>query len=63
MKAIFLPFWMVEELENYFLKKREDFIKYPTDEKLEELEYLQEERRIQDPSKRVVVHLKGEQTE
>lgn len=59
MKSIFLPFWMVEELETYFLKTREDYIKNPTDKKLEELEFIQEERRIQDPSKRVVVHKHG----
>jgi len=57
MKTIFLPFWMVEETEKYFLKKREDFMENPTDAKLEELEYLQEERRIQDPSKQVIIHL------
>ena len=63
MKSIFLPFWMVEELEKYFLIKREEFIKKSTDTKLEELEFIQEERRIQDPSKKVIVHLNGGQTE
>lgn len=59
MKSIFLPFWMVEELETYFLKTREDFINNPTDEKLDNLEFIQEERRIQDPSKRLVIHRNG----
>ena len=60
MKQLFLPFWMVEELEKYFLKTREDYIINPTDLKLEELEFIQDERRIQDPSKGIRVHLTNE---
>jgi len=36
-------------IEEYFLKKRAEYMKDPDDSKLEELQLIQEERRIQYP--------------
>lgn len=49
-------------IETYFLKKREEYMRNPNEAKLEELEHIQQERRIQTPKKfiKVVIRKEGE---
>jgi len=42
-------------IEPYFMKKRDEYMNNPSDPKLEELEFIQEERRIQNPEKFIQV--------
>jgi len=44
-------------IESYFMKKREEYMSNPTDPKLEELEFIQQERRIQTPEKFIQVSI------
>jgi len=43
--------------ESYFIKKREEYMNNPSDSKLEELEFIQQERRIQTPEKFIQVSI------
>lgn len=46
-------------IEAYFQKKRVEYMNDPDDSKLEELRFIQEERRIQRPEKFIlIIHLR-----
>jgi len=42
-------------IEKYFLEKRGEYMDNPSDTKLENLQFIQEERRIQHPEKFIKV--------
>ena len=42
-------------IEPYFLKKQEEYQADPSEGKLDELEFIQEERRIQNPFKFILI--------
>lgn len=47
-------------IEKYFQKKRAEYMDNPIDSKLEELKFIQEERRIQIPEKFIQIIRKRE---